>query len=57
MEWKVIILFAICLCLLVMLTSMLRRIKKINEILEEIMNGNLDRRIVIGPHSPFSDFC
>lgn len=36
MEWKVIILFAICLCLLVMLTSMLRRIKKINEILEEI---------------------
>lgn len=57
MEWKVIILLAICLCLLVMLTSMLRRIKKINEILEEIMNGNLDRRIVIGPYSPFSDLC
>ncbi len=57
MEWKGIILFAICLCLLAMVAGMLRRIKKINEILEEIMDGNLDRRIVIDPRSPFSDLC
>ncbi|MCI9440295.1 MAG: HAMP domain-containing histidine kinase [Ruminococcus sp.] len=57
MEWKGIILFAICLCLLAMVAGMLRRIKKINETLEEIMDGNLDRRIVIDPRSPFSDLC
>lgn len=57
MEWVALLCLAICVCLAAVIVSMLRQIKKINSILDEIIDGELDRRIVIGPHSPLAGIC
>lgn len=57
MEWVAMLCLAICVCLAVVIVSMLKQIKKINSILDEIIDGELDRRIVIGPHSPLAGMC
>lgn len=57
MRLEMIVLIAVCLGLIFLLVNILRQIKKINRVLDEIMEGGTDRRIIIGKHSFLSDTC
>ena len=52
-----IVLVIICLGLMFLLVGIWRQIKKINRVLDEVIEGETDRRIIIGKHSILSDTC
>lgn len=53
----IIILALSCLGLLICLFQIWKQIKEINEILDEVQNGNMDRRLVIHRNSLLADTC
>ncbi|MDE7132114.1 MAG: HAMP domain-containing histidine kinase [Lachnospiraceae bacterium] len=57
MRIEMIALIVICLGLMFLLAGILRQIKKINQVLDEIIEGETDRRIIIGKYSFLSDTC
>ncbi len=57
MRIEMIALIVICLGLMFLLAGILRQIKKINQVLDEIIEGETDRRIIIGKYSFLSDVC
>ena len=52
-----IALIVICLGLMFLLAGIWRQIKKINQVLDEIIEGKTDRRILIRKYSLLSDTC
>ena len=52
-----IALIVICLGLMILLAGIWIQIKKINQVLDEIIAGETDRRIIIGKYSLLSDTC
>ena len=57
MRIEMIVLIGICLGLMFLLAGIRRQIKKINRVLDEIIAGETDRRIIIRKHSFLSDTC
>ena len=57
MQIEMIVLMMICLGLILLLAGICRQIKKINHVLDEIIEGETDRRIIIRKHSFLSDTC
>ncbi len=57
MHIETIVLTGICLGLLFLLADIRRQMKKINRVLDEIIAGETDRRIIISKHSFLSDTC
>ncbi len=57
MHMEMIVLMIICLGLMLLLAGICRQIKKINQVLDEIIKGETDRRILIRKHSFLSDTC
>ena len=52
-----IVLMIICLGFMLLLAGICRQIKKINQVLDEIIEGKTDRRILIRKYSLLSDTC
>lgn len=57
MDIGMIALIVICLGLMFLLAGIWRQIKKINQVLDEIIEGKTDRRILIRKYSLLSDTC
>ena len=57
MTGVLILLTSLCAGLLICLLGVMKQIKEINEVLEDVQKGNLDRRIVIHRNTPLSDTC
>ncbi|MEY8492599.1 HAMP domain-containing sensor histidine kinase [Lachnospiraceae bacterium 29-91] len=57
MQIEMIVLMMICLGLILLLAGICRQIKRINHVLDEIIEGETDRRIIIRKHSFLSDTC
>ena len=57
MRIEMIVLIGICLGLLFLLADIRRQMKKINRVLDEIIEGETDRRIIIKKSSVLSDTC
>lgn len=57
MHIEMIVLIVICLGLMFMLADIWRQIKTINRVLDEIIEGETDRRILIRKYSLLSDTC
>lgn len=57
MRIEMITLIVICSGLMFLLAGILRQIKKINQVLDEIIEGETDRRIIIRKYSLLSDTC
>lgn len=57
MDMGMIALIVICLGLMFLLAGIWRQIKKINQVLDEIIEGKTDRRILIRKYSLLSDTC
>ena len=57
MHMEMIALMIICLGLMLLLAGICRQIKKINQVLDDIIKGETDRRILIRKHSFLSDTC
>ena len=57
MDIGMIALIVICLVLMFLLAGIWRQIKKINQVLDEIIEGKTDRRILIRKYSLLSDTC
>ena len=57
MHMEMIVLMIICLGFMLLLAGICRQIKKINQVLDEIIKGETDRRILIRKHSFLSDTC
>ena len=55
MDIGMIALIVICLGLMFLLAGIWRQIKKINQVLDEIIEGKTDRRILIRKYSLLSD--
>ena len=53
----IIILALFCVGLLTYLLRMMKQIKEINEVLDDVQKGNLDRRIVIHRNTLLTDTC
>ena len=54
---EMIVLIGICLGLMLLLAGIRRQIQKINQVLDEIIAGETDRRILIRKYSLLSDTC
>ena len=57
MDIGMIALIVICLGLMFLLAGIWRQIKKINQVLDEVIEGKTDRRILIRKYSLLSDTC
>ena len=57
MDIGMTVLIVICLGLMFLLAGIWRQIKKINQVLDEIIEGKTDRRILIRKYSLLSDTC
>ena len=57
MRIEMIVLIGICLGLMLLLAGIRRQIQKINQVLDEIIEGETDRRIIIKKSSFLSDTC
>ena len=57
MHMEMIVLMIICLGFMLLLAGICRQIKKINQVLDDIIKGDTDRRILIRKHSFLSDTC
>ena len=57
MHMEMTVLMIICLGLMLLLAGICRQIKKINQVLDDIIKGETDRRILIRKHSFLSDTC
>lgn len=57
MRLEMTVLMAVCLGLLLLLADILRQIIRINRVLDEILDGHRDRRIITRKHSLLSDTC
>ena len=57
MHMEMTVLMIICLGLMLLLAGICRQIKKINQVLDEIIEGKTDRRILIRKYSLLSDTC
>ena len=57
MDIGMLALIVICLGLMFLLAGIWRQIKKINQVLDEIIEGKTDRRILIRKYSLLSDTC
>lgn len=57
MHIETLVLIIICLGLMLLLAGIYRQIIKINQVLDEIIKGETDRRIIIRKHSFLSDTC
>lgn len=57
MHMEMIVLMIICLGFMLLLAGICRQIKKINQVLDDIIKGETDRRILIRKHSFLSDTC
>lgn len=57
MRIAMIALIGICLGLMFLLAGIQRQIKEINQVLDEIIEGETDRRIIMGKYSFLSDTC
>lgn len=57
MRIDMIVLIVICLGLMFLLAGIRRQIKKINQVLDAIIEGETDRRIIIRKYSFLSDTC
>ena len=57
MRLEMTVLMAVCLGLLLLLADILRQIIRINRVLDEILDGHRDRRIITRKHSLLSGTC
>ena len=57
MMGAVIILALLCVCLLSYMLRVVKQVREINEALEDVRRGNLDRRIVVHRNTLLADTC